>query len=80
MIKISRRPIKIGTYTKVSRSLADNTTILNSIVKDAIKSMKYPKNTLRVVKRNVEMGYNFDDVVQDRLTLAVYMFVITFKR
>lgn len=73
-------PIKIGIYIKVSRSLVDNTTILNSIVKDAIKSMKYPKNTLRVVKRNVKMGYNFDDVVQNRLTLAVYMFVITFKR
>lgn len=48
--------------------------------RDAIKSLKVPKNTLRIIFKNKDVGFDGDGFVRNFKTAIFYYNIITFKR
>lgn len=79
MIKL-KRPLMGFVIMKATQEYLDDHKRINYMQRDALRSFNCPKNTLRILPLNKEIGLSGNDFERDLFTVRFRFKIITFKR
>ena len=81
MIRLKKSNLKYASRIDFLAEMEFNTPGLQKYLnRDAIKSLKVPKNTFKIIFKNKDVGFDGDGFVRNVKTAIFYYNIITFKR
>jgi len=80
MIRAKKDFKRYATRVDVTNGLLKVKGIEKFLKKESIKSLKLPKNTLKIIFQKMVTGYDGDGFARDVKTVIFHYKIITFKR